>query len=187
MLNSSGKNLMKLVGFHLGAFLLSFFIFLVFFQLGLGKNLVLFYRGMIFIILISVFLAVMIVLLKKKTSWGKFLTYRDMVLCVTLFACLTMLIFTHLPVTVERSVSVFLLKYMAEHPEEIMTKESAEQLFIDQYVQGRVEIQKRFDEQIFTGNIIANNDGYQLSPAGKKTVTLFDFMETLFALRKYRH
>ena len=55
--------------------------------------------------------------------------------------------FTHLPVTADRSISVFMLGYLADHKGESFTEEQIESIFIKRYVQDYGAFEKRLHEQ----------------------------------------
>ena len=91
-----------------------------------------------------------------------------------IFCCVNMVLFTLIPVTVERSVSVFMLSYMDENSDRSFTEDDVQQIFTDKYVKDYGAFEKRFEEQIATGTLKDNGDGtYSITPAGRKIVTMF--------------
>ena len=59
---------------------------------------------------------------------------KDVILMFLGFCLVNMVLFTLIPVTVERSVSVFTLSYMEENPQ-AYTVEEMEEVFNEKYVQ----------------------------------------------------
>ncbi len=178
------KTFLKVVLFHVAALLSAGILFLLLYLSGLLSSLVLFYRGILLIAVTTVILGVTTLLLRYR--WRSFLTGRDIVLAVVTFFCVSLLLFTLLPVTIDRSISVFILDYMAEHPHEVMTEQKMEALFVDQYVNENRAMNKRFEEQIASGNIRPVEGGYLISDRGRVAVRLFDAVTRFFSLHQWR-
>ena len=90
-----------------------------------------------------------------------------------------MVLFTLIPVTVERSVSVFTLSYMQENPG-VYTVDDMEEIFHKTYVCEFQAFDKRFEEQIITGNVEETEGGYVLTNRGEFTVKFFRAVSSLF-------
>ncbi len=85
-----------------------------------------------------------------------------------------------IPVTVERSVSVFMLSYVEELDEDF-TKEEIEEVFWEKYVLEFGAFDKRFEEQLVTGSIEENEDGtYALTERGEFIVKMFRLVAEIF-------
>ena len=139
---------------------------------------VLMYRGFIFIILCGCIASLMMYGAKKIFD---FIDIKDIILMFCGFCCVNMVLFTLIPVTVERSVSVFMLSYMYENSDETYTQESISDVFVDKYVNEYGAFEKRFDEQLVTGNIRQNDDGsYSITENGKTIVKLFRLISKWF-------
>jgi len=129
------------------------------------------YRGMAFIIITGVIAAVVMGVIRK--FWG-FITVRDIIMMFVIFCCVNTVIFTLVPVTVERSVSVFMLSYMDENSDQTFTQESVGEVFTSKYVEDYGAFEKRFDEQLVTGTIEENPDGtYSITDRGRFIVKMF--------------
>ncbi len=93
-------------------YLLSFLLLVLLIRLPLLKGInVLMYRGIVMIVIAGILASVLLVLFKKlrKVTW---LSAKDVVLVFILTCSINMVFFTLIPVTVERSVSVFMLSWM---------------------------------------------------------------------------
>ena len=147
-------------------------LFVGLFHTGFLKNMeVLMYRGVAFIIITGIVAAVIMGLLRKL--WG-FITTRDVIMMFCIFCCVNMVLFTLIPVTVERSVSVFMLSYMEENSDQTFTQESVGEVFTTKYVEDYGAFEKRFNEQVETGTIQENPDGsYSITERGKFIVKMF--------------
>ena len=132
---------------------------------------VLMYRGALFVLITGAIAAVIMGIVRKL--WG-FVTKRDIILMFTIFCCLNMMFLTLVPVTVERSVSVFMLSYMEENSDQTFTEESVGEVFTTKYVEDYGAFEKRFHEQVETGTIVQNPDGsYSITESGKFVVKMF--------------
>ena len=93
-------------------YVISFGLLILLIRLPLLKSVhVLMYRGIVMIVLSGIISSILLVLFKKwrKATW---LSAKDVVLVFILTCSINMVFFTLIPVTVERSVSVFMLSYM---------------------------------------------------------------------------
>ena len=132
---------------------------------------VLMYRGAAFIIITGIVSAVIMGVIRK--FWG-FVTIRDIIMMFVIFCCVNMVFLTLIPVTVERSVSVFMLSYMEENSDQTCTEESVGEVFTTKYVEDYGAFEKRFHEQVETGTIVENPDGtYSITDSGRFVVKMF--------------
>ena len=171
---SSGTagNVLALIGIYILIYLSCTALFVGLFHTGLLKNMeVLMYRGVAFILITGVVAAVIMAVLRKL--WG-FITIRDIIMMFVIFCCVNMVFLTQIPVTVERSVSVFMLSYMDENSDQTFTEESVGEVFTSKYVEDYGAFEKRFDEQVVTGTIEQNPDGtYSITERGRFIVKAF--------------
>ena len=129
------------------------------------------YRGIAFIVITGVIAAIVMGIIRK--FWG-FITVRDIIMMFVIFCCVNTVLFVLVPVTVERSVSVFMLSYMEENSDQTFTQESVGEVFTSKYVTDYGAFEKRFNEQIETGTIKQNPDGtYSITESGKFIVSAF--------------
>ena len=162
-------------------YVISFLLLLLLVRLPLFKGMhVLMYRGIVLILISGLLAAALLYLFMrmKKVSW---LSVKDIVLVFTLCVSINMVFFTLIPVTVERSVSVFMLSYMDTYPEKTYTEEEIGKIFVDKYVYEYGAFEKRFDEQLTTGSIEQNADGsYSITSKGRFIVGMFRAIADLF-------
>ena len=136
-----------------------------------GDMEVLMYRGIAFLLIAGVVSAVIMGIVRM--FWG-FVTIRDIIMMFCIFCCVNMVFLTLVPVTVERSVSVFMLSYMQENKDQTFTEESVGEVFTTKYVEDYGAFEKRFEEQVVTGTIVQNEDGtYSITPKGEFVVEAF--------------
>lgn len=177
-MSKSGKgggtagSIFVLIGLYVLIYLVCTALFIGLFHTGLLRNMeVLMYRGVAFIVITGIVAAVIMGVIRK--FWG-FITVRDIIMMFVIFCCVNMVFLTLIPVTVERSVSVFMLSYMEENSDQTFTEESVGEVFTSKYVEDYGAFEKRFEEQVVTGTIRQNEDGtYSITESGEFVVKMF--------------
>lgn len=177
------KNVIKSVVQWISTFLIGYCLastlFILLFHTPVLKHMkVLMYRGVGLLILSTLFLAVLLAIVRKFVY--RKLGAKDIVTMCILYGCMNMVLFTLIPVTVERSISVYMLSYMSDHQEETFTEKEIQEVFIKEYVQEFGAFQKRFEEQDVTGSIEQEEDGYKITQRGERLVDLFRLIAKLF-------
>lgn len=169
-------------------YVLLFFAGSVSYVLGIRSGIfdgisVFFYKGIIAIIAAgSVFSVIMLMI--KLAAMKKIIIVRDILLFFCAFCCIHVVIFTHLPVTADRSVSVFMLGYMNDKNGEC-TKQELEDVFIEKYVQEYEAFDKRLFEQIYTGTIAETEKGtYIITDPGKRIIGIYEVVADWFEIDK---
>ncbi len=175
------RDTVRLILVYLLLYLCALALFIALFHTNLLKRVdVLMYRGMVFILLSSGAAAVLMGV--GRHVWNsRYISKKDILLLFAGCCCVNMVFFTLVPVTVERSVSVFMLSYMEENADMEFMKEDVEQIFVEKYVNDYGAFEKRFHEQIVTGTIEQNEDGsYGITKRGKQIVYLFRLIAEWF-------
>lgn len=176
---SEAKKVLGLVGIYIIIYVICTAMFVALFHTPVLANMkVLMYRGIGLLIITGIIAAVAMAVIKK---FWKFVTIRDIIMVFVIFCCVNMVIFTLIPVTVERSVSVFMLSYMDENSDQKFTKDDIGEVFTAKYVNDYGAFDKRFDEQLVTGTIVDNGDGtYTITDQGRFIVTMFRGVAKVF-------
>lgn len=175
----SAGSVIKLILVYIVIYLVCSLMFVGLFHTGLLKSMnVLMYRGIAFIVLTGIIAAIVMGIVRK---FWKFVTIRDIIMMFVIFCCVNTVIFTLVPVTVERSVSVFMLSYMDENSDKTFTQESVGEIFTAKYVNEYGAFEKRFNEQVVTGTIKQNADGtYSITDRGRLIVKGFRLLAEWF-------
>lgn len=162
-------------------YLVSLIVLIGLFHTALFKNInVLMYRGTIFVLIAGILPTVLMWLLKK---YGRTvcLSVKDFFMVYCICCCVNMVLLTLIPVTVERSISVFMLSYMEENEGKRCTKEEIEDVFSLKYMQDYGAFEKRLNEQLVSGNVAEYQDGsFAITDRGKFIVELFRISAELF-------
>jgi hypothetical protein len=169
---------------HIVFFVVGTAIFAFLFHTPLFKRVdVFFYRG-IALLAVSCILMLLVMLIYKKRSQSVLFTWRDIILSTVLIASVNLVFFTHLPVTAERSVSVFLLGYMNEYSEKSFTNEEITKALYDKYIIEYGAVGKRLHEQLVSGDIYRDGDGYKITSQGKSLMKIYSLVADLFGIDK---
>jgi len=165
---------------YIALYIISFAIFVGLMHTGLMRGMqVLMYRGMVMILLAGI-LAAVLMAIQKKVLHIPWLNAKDYLVIFIISCCVNTVFFVVVPVTVERSVSVFMLSYMEQNPGDYTTAD-VEDIFIEKYVREYGAFEKRFQEQLVTGSIEEQaNDAYQLTERGEMIVKMFRFIAGMF-------
>jgi hypothetical protein len=178
------KNIYVTILLHVVFFIFGTVLFISFFHTSLFKEIsILFYRGIIFLVT-ACFLMLLLMLFYKKISYGRMFTYRDIILSVVLIFCLNLVFFTHLPVTADRSISVFILGYMNKYSNKTLTPNEISTLLIKKYVYGYGAVNKRLNEQVLSGDISLKGNEYQITKQGKFLMRLYSVIADVFSINK---
>jgi hypothetical protein len=85
-----------------------------------------------------------------------------------------------LPVTIDRSISVFMLTQMAAQPDRIFTSSDMQAIFIDVYVERYRQIDRRLGEQEISGNTSRAATGFRITSQGLAFVRFAHVLSTIF-------
>lgn len=178
----------KIIGITILIYIFSFItgtvLFISLFKTGLFTNFdVFFYRGIILLFTSCLFTTLILLLIKRKWFQDIF-TYRDIILALVLIFSFNLLFFTHIPVTANRSLSVFILGYLNHYSERALTKQEISQEFLKKYLEENQGIEKRLHEQLVSKNIVQVDNGYQISNQGELLIKFYLIIADLFGLDK---
>jgi MFS family permease len=138
---------------------------------------ILFYRGLVLIAVGAVFCFVVLVLASRK--WPTWKTRDAVSACA--FACgAAVCLLIVLPVTIDRSVSVFILTRMAALPDRAFTPTEMRTIFTDVYLGHYQQIERRLEEQEISGNVARDPAGYRITSQGLAFVRLARFLSRVF-------
>jgi hypothetical protein len=139
---------------------------------------VFFYRGLALLGVATAAVITTLVALRRGAA-RRLIGLRDMLLIASLLVSVNTVLFTHLPVTADRSISVFMLAYM-DRASDPLTVDEISEVVVREYVEERQAVAKRLDEQIATGTLVDTPDGYVISPEGRWLVGVYHVIADLF-------
>lgn len=145
--------------------LFGFGIYLLLFWLDLGGSIgILFYRGVALAVAAAIATAIAGAWLVRGSD-DRSLAIAAGALSLSFNICFLVL----LPVTVDRSISVYLLSTIEQHQKPGIKPAALQTAFIDGYVVRMGAIDRRIDEQRRSGNVVVTPDGkVKLTPQGQR-------------------
>ncbi|MGI9230051.1 MAG: hypothetical protein ACR2P9_09365 [Gammaproteobacteria bacterium] len=123
-----------------------------------------------------VVIAVLVLLYKKRV-----LTLEGTVGAAMIFIASAGCFYMTVPAIVDRSVTLYLMNLL-DNNEQGMSIEEIRTEFIDVYFNKSGGIEKRLNEQLDSGNLAYNNGTYQITNAGKRTMTIARILSYIHAL-----
>ncbi len=166
-------------------------LFILLFHIpALNRKGVFFYRGCIFIVACSI-IAMVLTIVAANVFKRLDLNWKDVLVVTLVFFSFTLGYFSVGPVPVERSISVFLLSYLDEvndqDPYSVISAEELEGEFIEGFMYKAGEFEKRYNEQMVTGNIMEKEDengktGFVITERGSFFVDVFRLVSKIFGM-----
>jgi len=140
---------------------------------------ILFYRGLALIALafLATFAAVF-VLARRGPIDG--VRGRDAFSAAVLSLAFNLCFLVIFPVTIDRSISVFVLGQMAAHADRTYSSDQMAKVFSDVYVGEDQQIDRRMREQLLSGNVERVGDGYRISAHGKAFIQTSKLIAWMF-------
>lgn len=173
-----------LVSIYICFFVVGTTLFISLFHTRLFKRItVFFYRGIILLITTCILIFI-ILLLIKSMRYVDFYTYRDIFLIITILFSFNIIFFTHIPITANRSVSIFILGYMNKNGNKTYTKKEIAHVLQTIYLERHNEVQRRFNEQIVSGNIVQKKGAYTITKQGKLLIKAYTIIADAFMIDK---
>ncbi len=144
-------------------------ILILLFRLGAAGSIdILFYRG---IVLCGVAFILTTALVAYVGHVTKRVSLREAMAAGFLSLGLNLSFLVIAPVTLDRSISIFLLGYMAAHNDQSFTAGQMEAAFRNVYLDELKQIDRRMNEQRQSGNVHLSNGAYTISRQGMSVVT----------------
>ncbi len=169
---------LRQAGTLLALTMFGFALFVGFFAAGLLAAIpILFYRGVALAACAAVVTGIAS-LLTGGRGGGAPLAVPAAALVLSITLCFLVI----LPVTVDRSISVYVLATIESHARTGILAEELEDAFIAGYVRDMHAIDRRVVEQRRSGNITIDTDGHiRLTPQGARFMRLSRFVASAFA------
>lgn len=143
---------------------------------------ILFYRGLVLIVFVAI--ATFAFLAAVLHRWPAVrLGTRDAFAAAALSLAFNTAFLVLVPVTVDRSISLFVLARMADRPQASFTADAMSGLFTRVYVDERRQIDRRLHEQELSGNVVREGEGYRITPRGAAIIAVARLTARLFDSR----
>ncbi len=171
---------LSLVAFHGVATLAGAVLFLVLNRAlaKLGVE-IMFYRGVIALAFVFVALLVLFWFALRRAPAALGLSDRDSIGGALVATSLLLAAFVLGPITVDRSISVFMLTKF-EQTGAPMTRDAARDAFVGAYVDDWRQIDRRLHEQEVSGNLVQTPAGWELTAQGRAFLRVARVMSAAF-------
>ncbi|MBP3420767.1 MAG: hypothetical protein J6K37_00680 [Lachnospiraceae bacterium] len=179
---TSKNKLMLWILKHLVVFIVGSILYIISFHIPLlDITGIYFYDGIIRLFFVFFFVMVIELLNKEKLFHDD---YKDVLLSLAIFGLVNLLWLSLCVVSLDRSVSVFLLCYMDEvekQGEQYISEETIEECFEQVFIEKYDMLGRRYDEQLASGNIAYDAQGnLYLTDNGKRIVEIFRIVGELY-------
>jgi hypothetical protein len=166
------KKVLNFLVFQAVAFLVAWLFYIAVLQIGLFDFIeVYFYKTLIILFITGVLLLIVEILL--KVYWkGAIYGYKDVMISFILFMSINMVWLSTIVVSLDRSLSVFVLSYLAQE-DRSYTEEELDDVFQNIFIEKYGMLDRRFWEQLESGNIEQSSEGYRLTSRGEGLVDIF--------------
>lgn len=169
-------NIYEWAGKHFITLLLASVVYMISFHCSfLSFTGIYFYDGILRLLIVTVLAAAVEIFMKSHLKFDN----KDICLSLSTFLFLNMLWMSLCVVSLDRSLSVFLLCTMEKY-EEGISRETADDIFQEVFVEEYEILDRRFDEQSKSGNITYENGNYVLTSRGKTFVWIFKTVGKLY-------
>lgn len=166
------KEIFKFLLFQAVAFILGWLLYILVIQSGVFDFIkVYFYKTIIILIVTGIILLIAELVLKKFWNNAIF-DYKDVIISFVLFMSINMVWLSTIVVSLDRSLSVFVLSYL-EQEDRSYSEEELNEVFQDVFIEKYGMLDRRFWEQLESGNIEQEDSGYKLTNRGEELVKIF--------------
>lgn len=177
------KKFLKFLGFEAGTFIIAWILEITLTHFGLFDFIEIYFYKSIIILFVSAILMVVAEIvykvLMKKFLKEVFYDWKDVLISFLLIICINMVVLSSAVVSLDRSLSVFLLSYMSDN-EDGYTEEELDEVFQDVFIEQYGMLDRRFWEQIESGNIIEKDGKFKLTSRGEFFVDMFKLFGKIY-------
>lgn len=175
------KKILSYVGFIIGVVLFGTVLFALSFRTPLFSGMkVYFYKALLLAFVCFLLTGIILFVMKAKLKKFPF-DLKDIVLAEVFLGAFLVCWITVIQCALDRSISVFLLSEMATNSEKTYTIEEIQDVFLDVYVEEYGAMDRRFMEQVVSGNVEEVAPGeYQITDRGEWLIDMFRLDAKIF-------
>jgi len=174
------RGVLSLGVLYAAAPVIGFVLLVALFRLGVLAQLnILFYRGLALIALAFVATFSVVFLAARRVPIAG-MRGRDAFSAAVLSLAFNLCFLVIFPVTIDRSISVFVLGEMAAHADRAYSADQMAEVFSSVYVGEDQQIDRRMREQLLSGNVERVGDGYRISAHGKTFIQTSKLIAWMF-------
>lgn len=173
------KTIIDFLVFQILAFVLGWLLYIAIIQIGIFNFVeVYFYKTILILIITGI--ALLIVELLLKYFWKKAtFDYKDVIISFVLFMSVNMVWLSTVVVSLDRSLSVFVLSYL-EQEDRSYSETELDEVFQNVFIEKYEMLDRRFWEQLESGNIEEDENGYKLTNRGEGLVKIFKVVGKIY-------
>lgn len=166
------KKIFDFLIFQILAFIIGWLLYIAILQIGIFDFIeVYFYKTILILFVIGMTLLIGELLLKY--FWKKAIyDYKDVIISFVLFMSINMVWLSTVVVSLDRSLSVFVLSYLAGE-DRSYNEEELDEVFQTVFIEKYDMLDRRFWEQLESGNIVEDENGYKLTSRGEGLAKIF--------------
>lgn len=170
--------MLKTAKLYIQIFIVFTILTIVLFKFGFLSFILLFYRGIILIFIVLILtISGFIYLHYKKNIWR-----IESIISATIIAFLLHIaFFITVPVTLDRSISIFLLNDINNH-EQGLTKQELTDDFTSKYIYNDDAIGRRIFEQTTSKNISVSNEIVKIDNQGQYFLKIMNFVKNIYGI-----
>ncbi|MFA9376732.1 MAG: hypothetical protein ACERKZ_08255 [Lachnotalea sp.] len=166
------KKILEFLLFQTVAFVLGWLLYILIIQIGVFDFIdVYFYKTLLILIVTGAVLLITELLI--KFFWKKAIfDYKDVIISFVLFVSINMVWLSTVVVSLDRSLSVFVLSYL-EQEDRSYSEAELNEVFQNVFIEKYGMLDRRFWEQLESGNIEEDEEEYKLTNRGEVLVKIF--------------
>lgn len=173
------KKILNFILFQAIAFALGWGFYIGMLQFGLFDFIEVYFYKTIVILIITGSILLIAELIIKRVWENAIFDYKDIVISFVLFMSINMVWLSTVVVSLDRSLSVFVLSYIDQENRSYSEKE-LDEVFETVFIEKYKMLDRRFFEQLESGNIKQDDNGYQLTQRGEELVKIFKGVGKLY-------
>lgn len=176
------KEAIKCIGLYISAFISGTIVYAALFRTPLFADMPVYFYRACFLLLAMIAIVFAALVLLKYFQKQINISAKDILVCLVITFFLNFSFLSLITVALDRSISVFILSEMANNRDVVYRKDDVERVFNNVYINKYDAMERRFAEQIISGNIIKKNDGYQITNKGCELINTFRLIAKVFPI-----
>lgn len=173
---------------YIGVYVVIFILFTVlymglFYSSVFSSQHVLFYRGILYLVLtcLSVFVGILLLSIRLKHRY-----FESMIAALVFAASMHLIFFVMFPVTFERSISMYLLTTLEKNRNAAcggLTKEQMKEGLITAFILEKDALQKRINEQSIINMITGGNNCYKVTDQARQFLQFSHTIQAIYNIK----
>ncbi len=173
----------KLPGKYILIFLLFTLMYLLSFHTPIFRSQkVIFYRGIYLLVTVTLLTAILTAAVRKRIGLG----WETLIAAIVMSSCINLAAFIVLPVTLDRSVTIFLLNTLDQPPADNVcqgyTEAQLQNKLISDYIENDKALAKRLNEQEIINFVVDHDRCVSLTKKGAAFIRLSKIVDKIYGI-----